>query len=188
MERKYELLVLLKHDSPPEKTQAAMDKIHSVIDANNGKMLVEDNWGKKKLAYEVLKQSKGIYILYTFLSGPTLIIELERNLRINPEVMKFITVKLADKVNVEEEIAEAAKIVAAKEAAQTTAEPDETRDNDENEGFTRRDADKPVEKSEADLDLIKDVDPIKDVEDDLDDLDDVDDAEEDTEEKTEGDD
>ena len=107
MERKYESLVLLKPDSTPEVTQGTLDKIETIITTNGGNILEVENWGKKKLAYDVQKLSKGIYVLYTFLSSGTLILELERNLRINREVMKFLTVILDEKPDVAQELADA---------------------------------------------------------------------------------
>ncbi len=115
MLRKFETLVLLKSDSPHEKTEAALNKINSVITDNGGSVLVADNWGKKKLAYEVQKQNKGIYVLYSFLAEGNLIHELERNFRINQEIMKFLTLKIDDNVDVEGELTRARETREAKE-------------------------------------------------------------------------
>ena len=49
--------------------------------------------GKKKLAYEIMKQKEGYYVVYKFEANPSLISELERNYRITDEVMKFIVIK-----------------------------------------------------------------------------------------------
>ena len=106
MLRKYETLYILKHDSAPEATDAAREKVLGIITDGGGLVIREDVWGKKKLAFEVKKHSKGIYILTTYLGEPDLIAELERNLRIHAEVIRYLTVKLADKVDVEGEKSE----------------------------------------------------------------------------------
>lgn len=104
MKRKYELLVLFKPDVPSEKFQVALDRIQSVVNGDDGDILVIDNWGKKKLAYEVQKNSKGVYVLFTFLAVGRIILELERILRLNQDVMKFLSVMVDDKVDAEKEV------------------------------------------------------------------------------------
>lgn len=106
MLRKYEILYILKHDSPPEKTEAAKAKFRDIINNGGGLLVKEDVWGKKKLAFDVKKYSKGIFILLVFLADPTLIAEIERNLKIHGEVLRYLTVKLTDKIDIEAEKAE----------------------------------------------------------------------------------
>jgi small subunit ribosomal protein S6 len=60
-------------------------------------------WGKKKLAYPVKKRSRGLYALMEFAGGPELVAELERNMRLDERVLKFITVKLEDRFDPEKE-------------------------------------------------------------------------------------
>jgi len=107
MLRKYETLYILKPDSPPEATLEAVEKVKSVLDTQSAKLITMDVWGKKKLAYEVKKNQKGIFILATYLADPTVIRELERNLKIHSEVLKYLTVLLKSKVDVEKEMAQA---------------------------------------------------------------------------------
>jgi small subunit ribosomal protein S6 len=115
MKRKFETLVLFRPDAPAEKMQAIFDKIEKVINDNDGNILDIDHWGKKKLAYEVQKHSKGIYTLYNYLAPNVLIAELERNLRLSLEVMKFLTIKLEDLVDVDLELTQAQDRQKAKE-------------------------------------------------------------------------
>jgi small subunit ribosomal protein S6 len=92
--RKYEILYILRHDSAPDVTQGAIDKVKGAITDQGGTILLHESWGKKKLAYEIQKAAKGIYQLTTFAGEPTTIREIEHVLRINPEVMKWLTVQL----------------------------------------------------------------------------------------------
>jgi small subunit ribosomal protein S6 len=109
MLRKYETLYILKHDSPPEKTEAARAKIRDVLTAGNVFLVKEDVWGKKKLAFEIKKHSKGIFVLLVYLSEPEHITEIERNLKIHLEVIRYVTVKISDAVDMEAEQAEKIK-------------------------------------------------------------------------------
>ena len=63
---------------------------------DNGKVENVDEIGRKKLAYEIKKQSEGYYVVYTFEANPEFISELERIYRITDNVMKFITVRKED--------------------------------------------------------------------------------------------
>jgi small subunit ribosomal protein S6 len=146
MLRKYEILYILKHDSPPEKTEAAKAKFRDIINNSDGLLVKEDIWGKKKLAFEVKKFSKGIFILLVFLADPTLIAEIERNLKINNEVLRYLTVKLTDKIDIEAEKAEKERWDAemgrrAQEQAER-AKDDSDDEPEDVEPIARRSADK----------------------------------------------
>ena len=58
-----------------------------------------DNWGKRKLAYEVQKQLKGIYLFFSYLGSAGLVEELERNLRLTDSVIRYYSVKIAENVD-----------------------------------------------------------------------------------------
>jgi small subunit ribosomal protein S6 len=96
--RKYEILYILRHDSPADVTQTAIEKVKTTIGEQGGTILLHESWGKKKLAYEIGKAQKGIYQLTTFASEPTSIKEIEHVLRIHPEVMKWLTVQLNEHI------------------------------------------------------------------------------------------
>lgn len=98
MLRKYEILYILRHDSAPDVTQNAIDRVKTAITEQGGTILLHESWGKKKLAYEIQKAAKGIYQLTTFASEPTAIKEIEHVLRIHPEVMKWLTMQLNEHI------------------------------------------------------------------------------------------
>jgi small subunit ribosomal protein S6 len=62
-----------------------------VIEQMGGKLLKLDNWGKRKLAYEVKKQLKGIYLYWQYLGSSGMVHELERNLRMLDSVIRYYT-------------------------------------------------------------------------------------------------
>jgi small subunit ribosomal protein S6 len=101
--RKYESFFIVDPDLPEDVYQGVAQKFRGVVESGGGTVLTYAPWGKKKLAYPVKKKSYGYYVLMEFASGPDLIAELERTMRIDERVLKFITVKLDDEFDPEKE-------------------------------------------------------------------------------------
>lgn len=95
----YESIFILKPTLNDEDVQKAIGKLEGIV-KQGGELIATENWGKKRLAYEVMKEKKGIYVLLRFRGKGDLITELERNYRFDDNVIKFLTVKL-DKKGVE---------------------------------------------------------------------------------------
>ncbi len=94
--RKYETLLLLSPELSGDIRTSLLDSLKEVIVREGGKMLLEDHWGMRDLAYPVQKQMRGYYVRLEFAAPAALIAELERNIRIADGIFKFVTVKLAD--------------------------------------------------------------------------------------------
>jgi small subunit ribosomal protein S6 len=62
-------------------------------------MLKVENWGRRKLAYEVKKQLKGVYVFFNYLGGAGLVDEVERNLHLTDTVIRYYSVKAAENVD-----------------------------------------------------------------------------------------
>jgi small subunit ribosomal protein S6 len=92
--KRYETIFILDPDLEEEKTQSAIEKIKGIISQNSGEILKTEDWGKRKLAYQVKKKTKGHYILLHFMGSPTLVSELERNFRVMDAVIKFQSIRL----------------------------------------------------------------------------------------------
>jgi small subunit ribosomal protein S6 len=97
--REYETIFILKPDTTSEVIGQANAKIRHVIEAGGGRLLKVENWGRRKLAYEVKKQLKGIYIFFDYLGGAGLVEEVERNLHLTDPVIRYYTVKAAENVD-----------------------------------------------------------------------------------------
>jgi small subunit ribosomal protein S6 len=95
--RKYETIFILDPDLEEEQTLSVIEKVKGIITQANGEILKVEDWGKRKLAYEVKKKSKGHYILVHFLGSPALLSELERNFRVMDAVIKFQSVRLSER-------------------------------------------------------------------------------------------
>ena len=96
--RKFETLLLLSPELSTEARNTLLDGLKSVVEREGGKVLAEDAWGMRDLAYPVKKQMRGFYFRLEYGAPGALIAELERNIRIAEGVFKFVTVKLADAV------------------------------------------------------------------------------------------
>jgi small subunit ribosomal protein S6 len=92
--RIYEELFIIKPDAPEEEVEAYLSQIRDLITSGGGKIEKEEKWGVRKLAYRIMKYTEGAYILLEFHAGPAVVAEIERRMRVTDLVMKFITVRL----------------------------------------------------------------------------------------------
>lgn len=90
---KYELLFIFKPDVEEEKRNQLLDKYKGIIETE-GEILEVNEWGNRKLAYEIQKQTEGYYILVNFNASTDIPKELDRNLKIADEVVRHMIVKL----------------------------------------------------------------------------------------------
>ena len=101
--RKYETFFIADPDLPDETNSVLDNKVQSIVTSNGGEVLTYVPWGKRKLAYAIRKRTRGMYVLMEYSGGPKLVAELERNLRIDERVLKFITVTIGDRFDPEKE-------------------------------------------------------------------------------------
>ena len=92
----YELLFFVDPASNEETRAGVMKRIDVTITGNGGQVDNVDNWGKRKLAYEIDKLTEGDYTLVNFHADPTQIAELDRVLRINDAVKRHMIVRRPD--------------------------------------------------------------------------------------------
>ena len=116
----YETTVVLKPDVGGDTIEAALDRVRDVVSTQGGKLLEIDHWGKKRLAYEIQKHTRGIYVHTQFLGKGPMVAELERNLRINHNILRFLTIKT--KVGVNPDEAEVKEYVKPEYGAEETSE------------------------------------------------------------------
>ncbi len=95
--RKYETIFIMDPDLEDEQALSTVEKVKGIITQATGEILKVEDWGKRKLAYDVKKKSKGHYILIHFLGSPALLSELERNFRVMDAVIKFQSVRLGER-------------------------------------------------------------------------------------------
>ena len=89
---KYESVIIINPNVDEEGMKALISRFTDLINSD-GKVEKVDELGKRKLAYEVKKNTEGFYVVFYFEANADLIAELERNYRITDEVIKFMTIK-----------------------------------------------------------------------------------------------
>lgn len=92
---KYESVIIVA-PTLDEKQQKEIENKYSKIINENGKVKSFENLGKKRLAYEIRKNKEGFYMIFNFKSEASFISELERQYRIDDNVIKFIVVRRED--------------------------------------------------------------------------------------------
>lgn len=90
MLNKYELVFII--DPKIEDKKPIIDKVMELINAT-GKVENVDEWGNRKLAYEINKNTEGYYVLVNFEAEPHFIAELERVFNITTEIIKYIVIR-----------------------------------------------------------------------------------------------
>ncbi|MCI0530170.1 MAG: 30S ribosomal protein S6 [Nitrospira sp.] len=93
----YESIFIARPSLLDEEIAKINEKVKGIIEQAGGTVQKIENWGKKKLAYEVQKEKKGTYVFLFFQSDGKIISELERAYRLDDGIMKFLTVKLDKK-------------------------------------------------------------------------------------------
>ena len=89
----YELLYMIKPRVEEEARAALIARFADIVKGDNGEVESIDEWGMRKLAYAINYISEGYYVLMNFKAIPALPAELERNLKISEDVMRFMVVK-----------------------------------------------------------------------------------------------
>lgn len=150
--RRYETIVIVDPDlSEPDRNQR-FDKIIDLINQMKGALIEKDDWGNKRLAYEIRKKTRGYYMRFDFCGTGELVAELERNCRIDDKFLKYMTIILQDKADPEAIKAELAESKAKKEAeeASRAQQEEETKTEDDSKAGTETEKATPAESDESD--------------------------------------
>jgi small subunit ribosomal protein S6 len=101
--RRYETIFIANPDLSEEDQNALQEKVRSLVASFKGELVKLEDWGLRKLSYQIRKSSRGRYFLVDYLAeAPALVRELERTLRLNDGVLKFLTVKTSSRVTSEQ--------------------------------------------------------------------------------------
>ena len=98
MNREYEIGFIINPESSDEEVKKITDNIEDIL--KKGKATIEniDEWGRKKLAYPIEKHVEGIYFFYKTTAPGDIINSIERRLKLSEKVMRFIILRLDDKL------------------------------------------------------------------------------------------
>jgi small subunit ribosomal protein S6 len=122
--RRYETILIAHVDLSEDELSSLITRYSTIITGQKGILVKVERWGKRRLAYIIKKQARGFYILIDYAGETAAVNELERNLKINDKILKFMTVLKDDAVDpaaLEQEIAEAAQKTEKKEEVKVTA-------------------------------------------------------------------
>jgi small subunit ribosomal protein S6 len=96
--RIYEELFIVRPDATDEEIDPLVEQVKHVITEASGTIEKLEKWGVRKLAYRVGKRAEGYYILVQFTAGPEAVKEIERRLRVSDLVLKFLTVRIDERL------------------------------------------------------------------------------------------
>lgn len=88
----YELAVVLSSAISDEERAEAMEKVQGFVTRAGGTITNVDDWGRKKLAYEIQKMSEGFYTFIRFEAEPSVPAQVEENLRLMEQVIRFLCI------------------------------------------------------------------------------------------------
>lgn len=95
---RYELTYIIDTAVEENARKELIEKFSGLIKANGGEIeKVDETWGKRRLAYAINDKTEGYYVLVTMKAPSDLPREIERNLEINENIMRYLTIKLEEK-------------------------------------------------------------------------------------------
>ncbi len=90
----YESIFIARQDIPATQVEALTASFTQILTANGGSVKKTEQWGLRTLAYRIRKNKKGHYVLMNLDAPPAAVAEMERNMRLNEDVLRFLTVKV----------------------------------------------------------------------------------------------
>ena len=129
-QRTYEVMYIVDPDTPAERIEKLNEAVGKVIEKEGGTVVRMDDIGRRQLAYPIEKKTEGHYVLFEIDGSGQEILELERRMRVNDMILRYITIRVdedrkkADKLQAKRENRQAkrARFRATEETAETPAE------------------------------------------------------------------
>jgi small subunit ribosomal protein S6 len=109
--RRYETILIANVDLSEDELSSLISRYEGIVTGQKGIPVKVERWGKRRLAYMIKKQARGFYILIDYAGASAVVDELERNLKIDDKILKFMTILKAETVDpeaLEKEISDAA--------------------------------------------------------------------------------
>jgi len=92
--RRYELMLVMRPDTPDEQVDAIVDKATRSVTSDGGQIVKRSPWGRRRLAYPIGQHREGSYHILLFDAPPTAVLELERGLNISEDVMRHLVTRI----------------------------------------------------------------------------------------------
>lgn len=100
-QREYETIYIMRPDIDAESAEKVGTRLSEVVDREKGRLTKVELWGRRRLAYDIAKHRRGIYVYLKYLGDGAVVGEVERTLRLADGVLKYQTVLLRSNVEVE---------------------------------------------------------------------------------------
>ena len=97
--KEYETIYVLRSDVDAESAERIQARVAEAVEREHGKLVKVESWGRRRLAYPVGKLRRGVYVYVKYVGGGGLVAEVERNLKLQDAVVKFMTVLTNDEVD-----------------------------------------------------------------------------------------
>lgn len=95
----YETTIITRAELSDDALKALQERLKSVVGSFGGDIVLTEDWGKRKLAYTIQKESRGHYTYLVYTGKGEVVHEIERNLRLHDHVLRFLTVNLDKEFN-----------------------------------------------------------------------------------------
>jgi small subunit ribosomal protein S6 len=120
--RRYESVVILDPELAEDDIKNLTERFRRLVGEFGGEIIKIEDWGFRRLAYLVKRKERGRYVFFDYVGVPALLAEMERQFKITEQVMKYLSVKLDDDVDLEAFRAQSREQAAAAQAQAEAAE------------------------------------------------------------------
>jgi small subunit ribosomal protein S6 len=97
--REYETIYILRFDVDADAAERVQARVADAVEREHGKLVKVETWGRRRLAYPIRKHRRGVYVYLKYVGAGGMVAEIERNLKLQDAVVKYMTVQTADHVD-----------------------------------------------------------------------------------------
>lgn len=97
----YETTFITRGEMAEDALKALQEKLNGVVAQYKGELILSEDWGTKRMAYKIQKESRGRYSHFVYTGAGNVVAEIERNLRMNDQVLRFLSVNVAEEFDQE---------------------------------------------------------------------------------------
>jgi small subunit ribosomal protein S6 len=136
----YETTFITRGELTDEALKGLQERLSGVVSQYKGTVVINEDWGKRKLAYPIQKESRGQYTYLVYTGEGEVVHEMERNLRLNEHVLRFLTVNLEKEFDTEQFLTRRGEIQAAAKRREEEREARREERMAERRGYDDRDS------------------------------------------------
>ena len=126
--RTYEVMYIIDPETPGDRVEKLNEAVGQLIEKEGGEIVRMDDIGRRELAYPIQKKTEGHYVLFEINGSGQEIAELERRMRVNDMIIRFVTVRVDEERKTADKLRTKREIRSAKRASFRNAPPAEAVD------------------------------------------------------------